>query len=143
MRVYAESRYVKSSIFTEFYVGGGSPSVLLKTKSRKFWTIAESISISAKNAQRSLLHARLVLLMKKSDYFPAEEVDQLDIGIQTFDEEFRKILMLRDNSTDAQLKLKVSKEAMDWVLASICSITFQGKPGTMGRRPKTSIRTGS
>ena len=36
-------------------------------------------------------------------------VDQLDIGIQTFDEGLRKILMLRDSTDKAKQKLKEVK----------------------------------
>lgn len=50
------------------------------------------------------------LTEEKIRLFSSNAVDQLDIGIQTFDEGLRKTLMLRDSSTKAKRKLKEVKK---------------------------------
>ncbi len=110
LNVYAQSKYVKSSVFTELYVGGGSPSVLSENQitqvldfCRKNFNLSKECVTKFTACTNSLSPEKIQLL---SDC----NVTQLDIGIQTFDEEFRKVLMLRDNSKDAKTKLKAVKK---------------------------------
>ena len=43
---------------------------------------------------------------EKIQFLASNKVDQVDIWIQTFDEEFRRMLLLRDSSKNAKLKLR-------------------------------------
>ena len=107
---YAEKRYVQSSIFNELYVGGGSPSVLAKDQivdvlqyCRKTFNLTKDFITKFTACTNSLSEEKIRLLA-------SNEVDQLDIGIQTFDDSLRKTLLLRDSGRDAKLKLNMAKK---------------------------------
>lgn len=107
---YAESRYVQSSVFNELYVGGGSPTVLAEEQivdvlhyCRDNFNLSENCAIKFTACTFNLSEEKIRLLA-------SNKVDQLDIGIQTFDEALRRILMLRDSGRDAKLKLKTAKK---------------------------------
>lgn len=108
---YSESKYVKSTEFTELYVGGGSPSVLAETQitdvlgfCRANFNLSSDCATKFTACTTSLTNEKIKLLAK-------QDVTQLDIGIQTFNEDFRKILLLRDSSKKAQTKLKEVKKS--------------------------------
>ena len=65
---YAESPYVKSSTFSEFYIGWGSPSILSKDQITEISTFAEKNSSSIPTLRLSLLHAQIILQKRKSNY---------------------------------------------------------------------------
>jgi len=110
LSLYAESPYVKSSTFSEFYIGGGSPSVLSKNQIEEILRFCrESFNFNS-NSVTKLTACTNNLTEEKIRLFSSNAVDQLDIGIQTFDEGLRKILMLRDSSTKAKQKLKEVKK---------------------------------
>ena len=110
LSLYAESPYVKSSTFSEFYIGGGSPSVLSKNQIEEILRFCrESFNFNS-NSVTKLTACTNNLTEEKIRLFSSNAVDQLDIGIQTFDEDLRKILMLRDSSTKAKQKLKEVKK---------------------------------
>jgi len=108
---FSERKYIKTSVFTELYVGGGSPSVLnenqiidLLNYCRNNFNLSKNCVTKFTACTTSLSSEKIVLLAK-------QDVTQLDIGIQTFNERFRSILMLRDNSTDVISKLKNIKKS--------------------------------
>jgi len=107
---YAKSKYVQSSVFNELYVGGGSPTVLPEEQivdvldyCRETFSLSEDCTTKFTACTNNLSEEKIQLLS-------SNQVDQLDIGIQTFDETFRRILILRDSSADAKLKLKAAKK---------------------------------
>jgi oxygen-independent coproporphyrinogen-3 oxidase len=107
---YAKNRYVQSSVFNELYIGGGSPTVLAKNQivdilqyCRENFNLTEDCDTKFTACTNSLSEDKIRLLS-------SNEVNQLDIGIQTFDDSLREILMLRDNGRDAKLKLKTAKK---------------------------------
>jgi oxygen-independent coproporphyrinogen-3 oxidase len=103
---YAKSSYVKSSIFSEFYVGGGSPTVLAKNQIAEILQFCRETFSFTSNCTTKFTACTNNLTEEKIRLLSSNEVDQLDIGIQTFDEELRKVLMLRDSGRNAKLKLK-------------------------------------
>jgi coproporphyrinogen III oxidase-like Fe-S oxidoreductase len=107
---YAESPYVKSSTFSEFYIGGGSPSVLAKNQIEETLRFCRETFSFTPNSTTKFTACTNNLTEEKINLFSSNAVDQLDIGIQTFDEGLRKILMLRDSSTKAKQKLKEVKK---------------------------------
>jgi oxygen-independent coproporphyrinogen-3 oxidase len=107
--LYAEKKYIKSSIFNELYVGGGSPSVLAKEQivdvlqcCRENFNLSEDSLTKFTACTNNLSEEKIRLLS-------SNKVDQLDIGIQTFDDSLRKLLLLQDSSQQAILKLKKVK----------------------------------
>jgi coproporphyrinogen III oxidase-like Fe-S oxidoreductase len=107
---YAESPYVKSSTFSEFYIGGGSPSVLTGNQIEEILRFCREKFSFNSNSTTKFTACTNNLTEEKIRLFSSKAVDQLDIGIQTFDESLRKILMLRDSSTKAKQKLKEVKK---------------------------------
>lgn len=108
--MYAKNNYVKSSVFTELYVGGGSPSVLSKEQiadllsfCRQTFNLKSAHSTKFTACTNSLSDDKINALFQNS-------VDQLDIGIQTFHDKLRKTLMIRDSSQSAKNKLKKIKK---------------------------------
>ena len=107
---YAKNRYVQSSVFNELYIGGGSPTVLAQNQivdilqyCRENFNLTEDCDTKFTACTNSLSEDKIRLLS-------SNEVNQLDIGIQSFDDSLREILMLRDNGRDAKLKLKTAKK---------------------------------
>ena len=107
---YAKNKYIQSSVFNELYVGGGSPTVLTKPQivdilqyCRETFNLTEDCVTKFTGCTHNLSEDKIRILS-------SNKVNQLDIGIQTFDNSLRKILMLRDNSRDAKLKLKIAKK---------------------------------
>jgi coproporphyrinogen III oxidase-like Fe-S oxidoreductase len=110
LSVYAKSRYVKSSTFDEIYVGGGSPSVLAKEQivdmlqfCRRTFNLTEDCVTKFTACTNSLSETKIRCLA-------ANKVDQLDVGIQTFDDSLRKMLLLRDDGESAKKTLKLAKK---------------------------------
>jgi len=106
---YAKSTYVKSSTFSEFYIGGGSPSVLSKEQIQEILGFCRKAFSFTSDATTKFTACTNNLTQEKIKLFSSNSVDQLDIGIQTFDETFRKVLRLRDSGVNAKQKLKEIK----------------------------------
>jgi oxygen-independent coproporphyrinogen-3 oxidase len=106
---YAQSKYVKSSLFTEVYVGGGSPSVLNETQIKDLLDFCQANFNISKDAAIKFTACTNNLNPKKIKLLAQEKVSQIDVGVQTFNEEMRKTLLLRDSGKDAMLKIKEAK----------------------------------
>lgn len=102
---YAKSSYVKSSTFNEFYIGGGSPSVLTKSQIKELLEFCREKFRFTPNCATKFTACTNNLTEEKIRLFSLSAVDQLDLGIQTFNERFRKVLKLRDSSVSAKQKL--------------------------------------
>jgi coproporphyrinogen III oxidase-like Fe-S oxidoreductase len=108
--IYAENNYIKSSVFNELYVGGGSPSVLSNEE------ISDILSFCRTTFNLSADHVTKFTACTKSlsedkiQVLYSNQVNQLDVGVQTFNDKLRKILMVRDSSRDAKNKLKLIKK---------------------------------
>jgi len=106
---YAEKEYVKSSVFNELYVGGGSPSVIAKEQIVDVLRYCRETFNLSDDSLTKFIACTNNLSEEKIRLLSSNKVDQLDIGIQTFDDSLRKILMLRDSRQHAMLKLKEAK----------------------------------
>ena len=110
LAMYAENNYVKSSVFTELYVGGGSPSVMSNEQiievlsfCRRTFNLKSDHSTKFTACTNSLSEDKINTLFQN-------DVDQLDIGIQTFNDSLRKSLTIRDSSRAAKNKLSEVKK---------------------------------
>ncbi|MCJ7762926.1 radical SAM protein, partial [Candidatus Bathyarchaeota archaeon] len=107
---YAENKYVKSSVFNELYVGGGSPSVLPNQQIIDLLQYCRGAFNFSSDYLTKFTACTTNLTEDKIHMLSSNRVQQLDIGIQTFNNSLRKMLQLRDNSTEAKLKLKATKK---------------------------------
>jgi len=108
---YAEHKYVKSSVFNELYVGGGSPTVLANEQIADILKYCRRTFNLSRDHQTKFAACTTGLSEDKIQLLSSNHVNQLDIGIQTFNDSFRKILMLRDSGQDAKRKLNVANTA--------------------------------
>ncbi len=109
LKMYAETRYVRSSEFNEVYFGGGSPSVLSSEE------ISDLLSYCKRNFNISSDRVTKItgctydLDKKKLEVMVDSGVDQLDLGIQTFDDDKRKMLNLQDNADKAERIVRTAR----------------------------------
>ena len=110
LSLYAEHNYIKSSVFTELYVGGGSPSVISAEQIADVLDFCrETFNLSSDHLTKFTACTNS-LSEGKISTLRSNNVDQLDIGIQTFDNSLRKTLMIRDSNRDAKNKLRLIKK---------------------------------
>ena len=107
---YAENNYVKSSVFTEMYVGGGSPSLLTVEQISDILDFCRKTFNFSADHRTKFAACTTNLSETKIRFLASSYVDQLDIGVQTFEDSFRKILLLRDSGRDAKRKLYTAKK---------------------------------
>lgn len=106
---YSTTKYAKSSIFTELYIGGGSPSVLSEAHISDLLGFCRR-NFNIKDADVKFTACTNNLTTRKIQLLSKENVSQLDIGVQTFEESMRKTLLLRDSGKNAILKMKEAKK---------------------------------
>lgn len=108
LKIYAETKYARTSEFSEVYLAGGTPSImstkqtidLLSFCEQKF-NVSEDLENKITGCTHDFDYKRLKAL---SEY----GVDQLDLGIQTFDDEFRRMFNLRDTARMAEETIKTA-----------------------------------
>jgi oxygen-independent coproporphyrinogen III oxidase len=110
LTTYARSNYVQSSVFDELYIGGGSPTVLeneqiidLLRFCKHEFNLSEKCFTKFTACTSNLTENKIKLLSSAG-------VDQLDIGIQTFNETLRRNLAMRDTAKEAIQKLLAAKK---------------------------------
>jgi oxygen-independent coproporphyrinogen-3 oxidase len=108
---YSKTKYVSSSVFNELYIGGGSPSVISNEQIADLLDFCR-ITFNLKSDHTTKFTACTTnLSLEKINVLSSNNVKQLDIGIQTFNDSLRKKLMIRDNSKDAKEKLQLSRKS--------------------------------
>ena len=110
LALYAGNKYVKSSIFNELYIGGGSPSVISNEQIAGILSFCRTMFNLSTEHVTKFTACTNSLSNDKISALCSNNVDQLDVGIQTFDDSLRKTLMIRDSSRDAKDKLKAAKK---------------------------------
>jgi coproporphyrinogen III oxidase-like Fe-S oxidoreductase len=108
LSMYAETEYVKTSEFSEIYLAGGTPSImsteqtigLLKFCGNKF-NIREDREIKVTGCTHDFDYKKLEALAEYG-------VDQLDLGIQSFNDDVRRLVNLRDKARNAEETIKTA-----------------------------------
>ena len=110
LNMYAETKYVRTSEFSELYLAGGTPSIMsteqtidLLTFCEKNFNLSEDREIKITGCTHDFDYNKLKAL---SEY----GVAQLDLGIQTFDDNIRRLVNLRDNAKNAEEAIKTAKK---------------------------------
>ncbi|PVX24761.1 MAG: hypothetical protein CW691_06620 [Candidatus Bathyarchaeum sp.] len=106
LSMYAKTKYVKTSEFSEIYLAGGTPSIMsteqtidLLSFCEKNFNLTEDREIKVTGCTHDFDYKKLKAL---SEY----GVAQLDLGIQTFDENVRRLVNLRDKAKSAEEAIK-------------------------------------
>ena len=102
LNMYAETKYARTSEFSEIYLAGGTPSIMsteqtidLLSFCEKRFNLNDSREIKITGCTHDFDYKKLKAL---SEY----GVDQLDLGIQTFDDDVRRLINLRDKARNAE-----------------------------------------
>ena len=108
--MYATTKYVKTSVFDEIVLGGGTPSVLSAEQMidlidfcKKRFTTNEEYFIKVTGSSKTLA-------MNKIDKLADYGVYQMDMGAQTFDDKLRKMLCLPDNAESVEKAIRHAKK---------------------------------
>jgi oxygen-independent coproporphyrinogen-3 oxidase len=110
LRRYSKTKYVRTSEFSEIYLAGGTPSIMsteqiidLLSFCEKNFNMGENKEIKVTGCTQDFGYNKLKAL---SEY----GVDQLDLGIQTFDDDVRRLINLRDKARSAEEIIKNAHE---------------------------------
>ena len=107
--VYAKTKYVKTSVFDEIVLGGGTPSVLSAEQMidlidfcKERFTTNEEYFIKVTGSSKTLA-------LNKIEKLAAYGVYQMDMGAQTFDDKLRKMLCLPDTAKNVEKAIRHAK----------------------------------
>jgi len=110
LKMYSETRYVKTSEFDEIVLGGGTPSVLSAEQMidiiefcKRNFNISDDYMIKVTASTHNLDEYKL---RKLAEY----GVFQLDVGVQTFNNELRRKLAIQDSGEHAEEIIKRARE---------------------------------
>lgn len=108
LTMYAKTRYVRTSEFSEIYLAGGTPSIMSTEQTieilefcQKNFDISKEREIKVTGCTHDFNNKKLKAL---SEY----GVDQLDLGVQTFDDKIRRMINLRDKAGNAAETIKAA-----------------------------------
>jgi oxygen-independent coproporphyrinogen-3 oxidase len=108
--MYAKTKYVKTSVFDEIVLGGGTPSVLSAEQMialidfcKERFTTNEEYFIKVTGSSKTLA-------LNKIEKLAAYGVYQMDMGAQTFDDKLRKMLCLPDTAESVEKAIRHAKK---------------------------------
>ena len=108
--MYAETTYAQTSEFDEIYLGGGTPSLLsseqlveLLSYCERHFNMRENRAIKVSGCTHNLDAEKLKSM---SNY----GVNQIDVGVQTFDDDIRKMLNLQNNMKEAEQTIRTARK---------------------------------
>lgn len=101
LKIYSESEYFKNCNITSVFFGGGDPACLYAEHSEKImnfisenFTVSSDVSITMEGNVLSLLDKAKIEAYKRIN------VSRITFGIQTFNEELRKKLLIKPKISD-------------------------------------------
>ena len=110
LEMYAQTRYVKTSVFDEIVLGGGTPSILSAEQMidlidfcKERFTTNDEYFIKVTGSSKSFDTKKIVKLAKYGVY-------QMDMGAQTFDNKVRNLLCLPDAAENVEEAIKTARK---------------------------------
>jgi coproporphyrinogen III oxidase-like Fe-S oxidoreductase len=107
---YSKTKYVQTTDFSEIYLAGGTPSLMsvdqtidLLNFCEKNFNMSDVKEIKITGCTHDFDYKKLKAL---SEY----GVNQLDLGVQTFDDNLRQILNLRQKATEVEKTIKTARK---------------------------------
>jgi coproporphyrinogen III oxidase-like Fe-S oxidoreductase len=110
LEMYAKTRYVKTSVFDEIVLGGGTPSVLSAEQIIELIDFCKERFNTNKEYFIKVTGSSKTLALKKIDKLAAYGVYQMDMGAQTFDNKLRKMLCLPDSALEVEKAIKHARK---------------------------------
>jgi len=108
--MYAKTKYVRTSVFDEIVLGGGTPSVLSAEQMIDLIEFCKQRFTTNKEYFIKVTGSSKTLALSKIDKLAAYGVYQMDIGAQTFDDNLRKMLCLPDSATSVEKAIRHAKK---------------------------------
>ena len=102
LAMYAKTKYVKTSVFDEIVLGGGTPSVLSAEQIMDLIDFCKANFTTSKEYFIKVTGSSKTLALNKIDKLAEYGVYQMDMGAQTFDDKLRKALCLPDSAEDVE-----------------------------------------
>ena len=106
LEMYAKTKYVKTSVFDEIVLGGGTPSVLSADQMIDLIDFCKARFNVNKEYFIKVTGSSKTLALNKIDKLAAYGVYQMDMGAQTFDDKLRKMLCLPDKAADVERAIR-------------------------------------
>ncbi len=110
LEMYAKTKYVKTSVFDEIVLGGGTPSVLTAEQIIDLIDFCKAKFNINKEYFIKVTGSSKTLALKKIDKLAEYGVYQMDMGAQTFDDKLRKLLCLPDSAEDVEKAIKHARK---------------------------------
>ncbi len=110
LEMYAKTKYVKTSVFDEIVLGGGTPSVLSAEQIIDLIDFCKARFNTNKEYFIKVTGSSKTLALKKIDKLAAYGVYQMDMGAQTFDDKLRKMLCLPDSAEDVERAIRHARK---------------------------------
>jgi oxygen-independent coproporphyrinogen-3 oxidase len=108
--MYAKTKYVKTSVFDEIVLGGGTPSVLTAEQMIDLIDFCKARFNVNKEYFIKVTGSSKTLALKKIDKLAEYGVYQVDMGAQTFDDKLRKMLCLPDIAADVEKAIRHARK---------------------------------
>lgn len=106
LAMYAKTKYVKTSVFDEIVLGGGTPSVLTAEQMIDLIDFCKANFNTNDEYFIKVTGSSKTLALKKIDKLAEYGVYQVDMGAQTFDDKLRKMLCLPDSAADVEKAIR-------------------------------------
>jgi oxygen-independent coproporphyrinogen-3 oxidase len=110
LEMYARTKYVKTSVFDEIVLGGGTPSVLAAEQMIDLIDFCKARFNINKEYFIKVTGSSKTLALKKIDKLAEYGVYQMDMGAQTFDDKLRKTLCLPDSAEDVEKAIRHARK---------------------------------
>lgn len=110
LEMYAKTKYVKTSVFDEIVLGGGTPSVLAAEQMIDLIDFCKAMFNINKEYFIKVTGSSKTLALKKIDKLAEYGVYQMDMGAQTFDDKLRKMLCLPDSAADVEKAIRYARK---------------------------------
>ena len=110
LAMYTKTKYVKTSVFDEIVLGGGTPSVLTAEQMIDLIDFCKANFNINKEYFIKVTGSSKTLALPKIDKLAAYGVYQMDMGAQTFDDTLRKNLCLPDSAADVEKAIRHARK---------------------------------
>jgi oxygen-independent coproporphyrinogen-3 oxidase len=110
LEMYAKTKYVKTSVFDEIVLGGGTPSVLAAEQMIDLIDFCKANFNINKEYFIKVTGSSKTLAVNKIDKLAEYGVYQMDMGAQTFDDKLRKLLCLPDSAADVEKAIRHARK---------------------------------
>jgi oxygen-independent coproporphyrinogen-3 oxidase len=110
LAMYAKTKYVKTSVFDEIVLGGGTPSVLTAEQMIDLIDFCKANFVTNEEYFIKVTGSSKTLALKKIDKLAKYGVYQMDMGAQTFDDRLRKLMCLPDSAEDVEKAIRHARK---------------------------------